>query len=97
MGRVCVLVVGSKCCRNPGNTTMKLHRALSTGLLGLLITGLAAAYLSAAVGLTGYLNARAVSLIAISGAAVAFVAAVIYFAFCELRLRRERHQLTIRN
>jgi hypothetical protein len=70
---------------------MAFQRALATVLVALLVMGLAAAYLSAAIGLTGYINARTVSLIAISGASIAFVAAVIYFAGCELRMRRGRH------
>jgi hypothetical protein len=70
---------------------MAFRRILAAILVAFLVSGLAAAYVAAAVGLTGYINARTVSLIAITGASIAFVAAVAYFASCELRLRRSRH------
>jgi hypothetical protein len=76
---------------------MKLHRAAIAVLQFLMFVGLAVAYASAAAGLFGFLDARTVSLIILSGAAVAFVAMVLYFSASDLELRRRlRRELRFR-
>ena len=76
---------------HPRTLAMGFRRALATTSIAFLLAGLAAAYLSAVIGLTGYINVRTVSLIVICGASVAFVSAVVYFAGRELELRRGRN------
>ena len=67
---------------------MYFHRAIAAALFAVLVVGLASAYLAAAAGVLGLINARMVSFVAICGASVAFIAGVFYFAGWELRLRR---------
>ena len=76
---------------------MNLHRAAIAAFLGLLFAGLAVAYVGAAAGLVGLIDARTVALIDLIGAGVAFVALVLYFGASDLELRRRlRRELTFR-
>jgi len=76
---------------------MNLHRAVIVALRALLFAGLAVAYVSAAAGAIGLIDARSVSLIVLIGTAVALVATVLYFGVSDLEIRRKfRRELTVR-
>ena len=67
---------------------MNFDHSISIFLHALLSAGLGAAYLAAAAGLVGILDARTVAFVAFSGAAVALVAVAVYFATAHGQLRR---------
>jgi hypothetical protein len=76
---------------------MNFRRAIVSVLRILLLAGLAVAYVSAAAGAIGLIDARAVSLIILIGTAVALVATVLYFGVSDLEIRRKfRRELTVR-
>lgn len=66
----------------------RIRRAVSVGLQALLIVGLSIAYLGAAAGLVGLIDARSVVLMALCGATVAFVAIIAYLVTADAARRR---------
>jgi hypothetical protein len=67
---------------------MDIHRVAALLLLATVLVGLGASYFAALIGVLGIIDARSVSFATIVGASIALVAAAVYFAGYELRLRR---------
>lgn len=67
---------------------MKLFGTMTAALRIILVAGLAVAYLSPFAGWMGYADAQGVILAMLTGAAVAFVAALAYFGATDFRLSR---------
>jgi hypothetical protein len=65
---------------------MHPYRAFMVAAQAILVTGLVVTYVSPLVGLLGFVDAQHVTFAMLSGLAVAFVAAVGYFAASGQRL-----------
>jgi hypothetical protein len=66
---------------------MTSHRAYAAALRAVLVVGLATAYLSPVVGLLGVVDRGTVTIAMLCSLAVAFIAAVCYFATGASHLR----------